>query len=357
MGCAPSMNNDEREAQERSKALDKQLKEDAERAAKDVKLLLLGAGESGKSTILKQMKIIHMDGYSREDFEQYREVVYSNTIQSLATIIRAMETLGIPLAGSTPRERDAALVLDKIARMADTEPFESELLDAMKRLWKDAGVQSCFNRSNEYQLNDSAKYFLDKLDEIGQPNYLPSTQDILRTRVKTTGIVEINFSFKDLNFRVFDVGGQRSERKKWIHCFEDVTAIIFIVALSEYDQVLVEDETTNRMHESLRLFDSICNNKWFVNTSIILFLNKKDLFEEKIARSSLRKCFPDFMGKDEYTEASEYIQAQFVAQNKSEQKEIYCHLTCATDTQNVQFVFDAVTDVIITNNLRASGLY
>jgi guanine nucleotide-binding protein G(o) subunit alpha len=189
--------------------------------------------------------------------------------------------------------------------MADTEPFESELLDAMKKLWNDNGVQQCFNRSNEYQLNDSAKYFLDKLDEIGSPQYLPSTQDILRTRVKTTGIVEINFTFKDLNFRVFDVGGQRSERKKWIHCFEDVTAIIFIVALSEYDQVkfrknffqknkilffevLVEDETTNRMHESLRLFDSICNNKWFVNTSIILFLNKKDLFAEKITRSSLR---------------------------------------------------------------------
>ena len=109
----------------------------------------------------------------------------------------------------------------------------------MKRLWTDSGVQLCFNRSNEYQLNDSAKYFLDKLDEIGSSSYLPSTQDILRTRVKTTGIVEINFSFKDLNFRVFDVGGQRSERKKWIHCFEDVTAIIFIVALSEYDQVII----------------------------------------------------------------------------------------------------------------------
>ena len=104
-----------------------------------------------------------------------------------------------------------------------------------------------------------------------------------------------------------------------------------------FNKVLVEDETTNRMHESLRLFDSICNNKWFVNTSIILFLNKKDLFAEKIPRSSLRftcfcsfgllticiqcrKCFPEYQGKDEYTEASEYIQAQFVAQNKSEQK-------------------------------------
>ena len=122
-------------------------------------------------------------------------------------------------------------------------------------------------------------------------------------------------------FRLFDVGGQRSERKKWIHCFEDVTAIIFCVAMSEYDQVLHEDETTvkicmqfwlaylveilpiwiffslqNRMQESLKLFDSICNNKWFGDTSIILFLNKKDLFEEKILRSPLTICFPEYTG-------------------------------------------------------------
>ena len=271
MGCTSSLNTEDREAQERSKALDKQLKEDAERAAKDVKLLLLGAGESGKSTILKQMKIIHMDGYSKEDFEQYREVVYSNTIQSLATIIRAMETLNIPF-GDSMRERDAGMVLDKISRMADTEPFEADLLEAMKRLWNDAGVQNCFNRSNEYQLNDSAKYFLDKLDEIGMPNYLPSTQDILRTRVKTTGIVEINFSFKDLNFRVFDVGGQRSERKKWIHCFEDVTAIIFIVALSEYDQVIHLSISTFHLYKTLRTIKRVNSGVIIMFYNLLIYL-------------------------------------------------------------------------------------
>merc|ERR1712176_1141566 len=161
--------------------------------------------------------------------------------------------------------------------------------------------------------------------------------DILRTRVKTTGIVEVHFSFKDLNFKLFDAGGQRSERKKWIHCFED--------------------ETTNRMQESLKLFDSICNNKWFGDTSIILFLNKKDLFEEKILRSALTICFNEYAGAQEYGEAAAYIQARFEAKNKSTTKEIYCHMTCATDTQNVQFVFDAVTDVIIANNLRGCGLY
>ncbi|KAJ8984312.1 hypothetical protein NQ317_012283 [Molorchus minor] len=237
---------------------------------------------------------------------------------------------------------DGKMVFDVIQRMEDTEPFSEELLSAMKRLWSDSGVQECFGRSNEYQLNDSAKYFLDDLDRLGAKDYQPTEQDILRTSE---------------NYGLFDVGGQRSERKKWIHCFEDVTAIIFCVAMSEYDQVLHEDETTNRMQESLKLFDSICNNKWFTDTSIILFLNKKDLFEEKIRKSPLTICFPEYAGAQEYGEAAAYIQAQFEAKNKSTTKEIYCHMTCATDTHNIQFVFDAVTDVIIANNLRNCGLY
>ena len=157
--------------------------------------------------------------------------------------------------------------------------------------------QHCFSRSREYQLNDSAAYYLNQLDRIASPHYVPSQQDVLRTRVKTTGIIETQFNFKGLHFKMFDVGGQRSERKKWIHCFEGVTAIIFCVALSGYDLVLAEDEEMNRMMESMKLFDSICNNKWFVETSIILFLNKKDLFEEKIRHSPLTICFPEYKGK------------------------------------------------------------
>jgi hypothetical protein len=107
MGCTNSSEED-KEAQMRSKNLDKQLKEDAERASKDVKLLLLGAGECGKSTILKQMKIINMDGYGKEDFEQYKEVIYSNTVQSLGSIVKAMEQLSIPYSDPN-RMRDGQL--------------------------------------------------------------------------------------------------------------------------------------------------------------------------------------------------------------------------------------------------------
>ncbi|XP_026570206.1 guanine nucleotide-binding protein G(o) subunit alpha isoform X2 [Pseudonaja textilis] len=358
MGC--TLSAEERAALERSKAIEKNLKEDGISAAKDVKLLLLGAGESGKSTIVKQMKIIHEDGFSGEDVKQYKPVIYSNTIQSLAAIVRAMDTLGVEYGDKERRTLDSSQTFF-IAGWADPgvgfKFLTTELLSAMMRLWSDTGLQECFNRSREYQLNDSAQYYLDCLDRIGAADYQPTEQDILRTRVKTTGIVETHFTFKNLHFRLFDVGGQRSERKKWIHCFEDVTAIIFCVALSGYDQVLHEDETTNRMHESLKLFDSICNNKWFTDTSIILFLNKKDIFEEKIKKSPLIICFPDYTGPSNFPDAVTYIQTQYESKNKSSNKEIYTHITCATDTNNIQFVFDAVTDVIIANNLRGCGLY
>lgn len=113
----------------------------------------------------------------------------------------------------------------------------------------------------------------------------------------------------------------------------------------------------SRMAESLRLFDSICNNNWFTNTSLILFLNKKDLLAEKIKRIPLTVCFPDYKGQNTYEEAAVYVQRQFEDLNRNkETKEIYSHFTCATDTSNIQFVFDAVTDVIIQNNLKYIGL-
>uniref|UniRef100_A0A665THZ8 Guanine nucleotide-binding protein G(i) subunit alpha-2 n=1 Tax=Echeneis naucrates TaxID=173247 RepID=A0A665THZ8_ECHNA len=356
MGCTVSA--EDKAAAERSKMIDKNLREDGEKAAREVKLLLLGAGESGKSTIVKQMKIIHEDGYSEDECKQYRAVVYSNTIQSIMAIVKAMASLKIDY--SNPARMDDAHQLFSLSVAAEEQGvFPDDLANVIRRLWGDSGIQSCFARAREYQLNDSAAYYLNDLERIAKTDYIPSQQDVLRTRVKTTGIVETHFTFKELHFKMFDVGGQRSERKKWIHCFEGVTAIIFCVALSAYDLVLAEDEEMNRMHESMKLFDSICNNKWFTETSIILFLNKKDLFEEKITRSPLTICFPEYTGMaNKFDEAASYIQTKFEDLNKKKDtKEIYTHFTCATDTKNVQFVFDAVTDVIIKNNLKDCGLF
>ena len=112
----------------------------------------------------------------------------------------------------------------------------------------------------------------------------------------TTGIIETRFDMGNLSIHMFDVGGQRSERKKWIHCFEAVTCIIFCVALSEYDQVLLEVNSINRMEESLTLFGSIVNSAWFTRTSIVLFLNKIDIFRRKLLQVPLERYYPDYEG-------------------------------------------------------------
>ncbi|RKP01345.1 hypothetical protein CXG81DRAFT_12092 [Caulochytrium protostelioides] len=352
-GCASVDDQDGKRAND---AIESQLKKDRKALRNEVKMLLLGAGESGKSTILKQMKLINDTGYSEEEREAFREIVFSNIVQSMRIILEAMGVMGIALEHPDANGVHRSIVLD-LPPQLEADVLPSDVAAAIRALWKDAGVQACAARSREYQLNDSARYYFDDLERIADAAYVPTDQDVLRSRVKTTGITESTFHVGDLVYKMYDVGGQRSERKKWIHCFEDVTAIIFMVAISEYDQVLVEDETVNRMQEALTLFDSICNSRWFVKTSIILFLNKIDLFRTKLPLSPLSKYFPDYTGPDDsYDEACEYVMNRFVSLNQSDQKQVYSHFTCATDTTQIRFVMAAINDIIIQANLRESGL-
>ena len=198
-----------------------------------------------------------------------------------------------------------------------------------------------------------ASSFFDEAKRIASPDYIPNVNDVLRARTKTTGIYESRFTMGQLSIQyatpsplfgpndtyrrhsMFDVGGQRSERKKWIHCFENVTSIIFCVALSEYDQVLLENSnqvgfpclsyrralltggSKNRMMESLVLFDSVVNSRWFMRTSIILFLNKVDLFRQKLPRSPLSNYFPDYSGGNDVNRAAKYLLWRFNQVNRA----------------------------------------
>ncbi|KAG9286883.1 hypothetical protein G9A89_012433 [Geosiphon pyriformis] len=352
MGCC--MSQEEKDGKRKNDEIENQLRRDRLSMRNEVKMLLLGAGESGKSTILKQMKLIHDGGYSPEERESFKEIIFSNTVQSMRVILDAMDNMSLSLRNES-NQRYANIIMN-LPNQIEGDNLPPDVSTAIKCLWADQAVQDCFRRSREYQLNDSAKYYFDSIDRIARPEYLPTDQDVLRSRVKTTGITETTFLIGELTYRMFDVGGQRSERKKWIHCFENVTAIVFLVAISEYDQLLLEDETVNRMQEALTLFDSICNSRWFVKTSIILFLNKIDRFKEKLQISPMEKYFPDFEGGSNYEAACEYILNRFVALNQSDVKQIYTHFTCATDTQQIKFVMAAVNDIIIQTNLRDCGL-
>jgi GTPase SAR1 family protein len=351
MGCTVSQ--EDRDAFDRNKQIERELKANKDHQKKEIKVLLLGAGESGKSTVVKQMKIIHENGFSTEECLACRELIYGNVVYSMQSIVANLGTLKIEVS---PELEEYAKRLHVRGKPVEIKGLPEHIADAISVLWASKPVQEAYQRSKEFQLNDSARYYFDSLDRLRALEYVPTEQDVLRSRVKTTGIVETQFWYKQLHFRMFDVGGQRSERKKWIHCFENVTAIIFCAALSDYDLKLLEDETMNRMHESLQLFESICNSKWFEHTSIILFLNKTDLFREKVATSSLTVCFPEYSGPNDFDQAARYILFKFCELNRSGSKTIYHHLTCATDTDVIKNVFDDVTNIIIHDNLRTLGL-
>jgi len=343
--CAGGDNNPEVEKQ--NAEINKYLRDEKRKLDKEVKLLLLGAGESGKSTIAKQMKIIHLEGFTTEEKLSYKNIIYNNIIGSMKTLITAAQNFGY-----TINRQDLA----DTVKGAEVSTFTPDLTDTIKALWKDEGIQQAFARQSEFQLNDSASYYFENLDRIGAKEYVPNEQDVLRSRAKTTGIIETEFVIQKTKFRLVDVGGQRSERKKWMHCFQDVTAVIFCVALSEFDLKLYEDDTTNRMHESLKLFREICNSKWFTDTAVILFLNKKDLFADKIARIDLTVAFPEYTGGKVFDSAVSFVKDKFLAANENPKKHIYTHVTCATDTDNITVVFNAVKDIILQQILSDTGL-
>ncbi|KIP03061.1 hypothetical protein PHLGIDRAFT_78174 [Phlebiopsis gigantea 11061_1 CR5-6] len=348
------VSNQDREAQQRSQEIDRQIEEDSRKFKKECKILLLGSGESGKSTIVKQMKIIHQNGYNDTELLGFRPTIYKNLLESAHHILLAARKIGLDFRNPVNRE-NADRIMDYEVEASSTFYFSEEMAKAIYQLWKDPVIPEIMDHSSEFYLMDSASYFFSEALRIGTPDFKPTETDVLRCRAKSTGITETRFTLGPLSIHMFDVGGQRSERKKWIHCFESVTSIIFCTALSEYDQVLLEERNQNRMAESLVLFDSVINSRWFLRTSIILFLNKIDVFKNKLPKVPLERYFPEYTGGADINKAAKYILWRFMQANRA-RLSVYPHLTQATDTSNIRLVFAAVKETILQNALRDSGI-
>ncbi|KAF9692878.1 hypothetical protein EKO04_009128 [Ascochyta lentis] len=334
--------------------IEKNLRMDRKKAEREVKLLLLGAGESGKSTVLKQMRIINAGGFGKHERQTWRATIFNNLVSAFQTIYAAMQE------DDTDFEDEECIRYSEMVNSAPDigteEPMPEDFLYAFNSLWADKGVQLTILKGNQYALHDNLSYFFQDIERLFMKDFLPTDQDILRTRLRTTGISETIFELGNLTYKMVDVGGQRSERKKWIHVFDNVQVVLFLVAISGYDHVLVEDRNGNQMHEALMLFESISNSKYFEKSALILFLNKMDLFREKVGSgmSPIVKVFPDYTGGPNDVEAGqEFFANKFRNLVRQPKKEVYVHYTNATDTDLLKKTMASVQDMIVQRNLNA----
>ncbi|XP_070212037.1 guanine nucleotide-binding protein subunit alpha-11-like isoform X2 [Littorina saxatilis] len=388
-----AMNKGGRAALARSKSIDHQIDEDRERMQKEVQLLILGSAGAGKSTFIKQLRLHYGDRFPEQTRSQFTQYVLYNVTCALHIIMDQMELMGIKYdnqqnqqKAAELREKHPRISLDTILRRYKEEEDRCQkicpsmsradvrhrltLLDVyvphvadvtlLQQLWTDCGVQCCYARRLKFPrktLTPTYEYFLENVDRILTTDYVPAIQDILHIRWPTLGMQEHVFTMDHLLFKVIDVAGQKSLRKKWIHFFEGVTAVLFFVALSGYDEAVEEEPSMNMMQDSLQAFHEVSHNHFLEKTDFILFLNKKDIFVNHIQVTGLTKCFPHYKGPPHSAEDSlRFIKDQFI-QHKPGHKQMYTHLTCAVDVPHMRDVLTSVMDKIVDINVKRSQLH
>jgi guanine nucleotide-binding protein G(i) subunit alpha len=249
------------------------------------KVLILGASESGKSTLLTALKLcLKQQHYTEEERLCYCGRIRSNVIHGARAVLEAMERFEIPLEIDTNKHHVQTILA----------PLSNDTGLAIRSLWLDAGFQDAFRQRQKYQLPDNFQYYATNVERFMSSDYVPTDEDILRSSVTATGITESSLSYNDLGYRVIDVGGTRAERKKWIHVLNDVLTVIFTIDAHNYAKLLAEDERVNRMQEQLALFNSIMNSRRFEKSSFIIVFTKIDMLEEWLLKTPVRKYLLDY---------------------------------------------------------------
>ncbi|KAL5144778.1 Guanine nucleotide-binding protein alpha-1 subunit [Glycine soja] len=337
---------------------------DAEENAQDAEIerrikLETKAEKHIQKLLLLGIKLLFQTGFDEAELKSYIPVIHANVYQAIKVLHDGSKELAQNDVDSSKyvishENQNIGEKLSEIGARLDYPCFTKELAQEIERLWEDAAIQETCARGNELQVPDCAHYFMENLERLSDANYVPTKEDVLYARVRTTGVVEIQFSPVGENkrsgevYRLFDVGGQRNERRKWIHLFEGVTAVIFCAAISGYDQTLYEDENKNRMMETKELFE------WVL---------KQPCFEVPL---NVCEWFKDYQpvstGKQEIEHAYEFVKKKFeelyfqsTAPDRVD-RVFKIYRTTALDQKLVKKTFKLVDETLRRRNLFEAGL-
>ncbi|KAH6570658.1 hypothetical protein BASA62_004236 [Batrachochytrium salamandrivorans] len=350
---------------QRSKEIDAMLHQEREMMKKyhDPKILLLGSGDSGKSTFVKQLRILHGGGYMEDERKSFRPVILENIRDAVVSLIYAAKENEVAIESENTKAAIAAIFDHyRIGKDAlSIFKLNSRLANSIFTVWDDANMQRVYSErghlENVVMIPDNTQYFLPLVAKFADMSYIPSNDDILHTRSMTTSISETNFEIESIKYRFFDVGGQQKYRKQWTPYFDTVDSILFIASVASYDQVLLEDTSTSRMVDAIELFGEIAHNVLLRHIPLTLFLNKKDLFESKIAYSDVVRHFPEFKGTPgNVKHAARFFQKQFESACMDQNKQVYIHFTCCTDTETMDIIVVTVIQAMLKKEFQDIGM-
>jgi len=299
--------------------------------------------------MFRQIRFILGQQFTSDEVRSCRDAIFENI---LVTTREAVKTV-LKLEKSFEKEESgkfASEILETLHEETITE-FEKNyknLYENIIALWKEPIINQLLSERAFYYY-DGAQHFCksDTLSRIPPSSeYSPSYEDTLYSRIKTIGIVEVKFEFEGTQFTVTDVGGQRAERKKWNAVLENTTAILYVASLSEFDQNCYEDGITNRMLESIELFDQSINGNLLKNATVCLLLNKKDLFQEKIKKKDLSILFQDYTGGNDEKAAIEFIITKYKAVNKFSLDRLHIFTTSAVNKDEFSNTFDQIKKLL-----------
>ncbi|XP_056443321.1 LOW QUALITY PROTEIN: guanine nucleotide binding protein (G protein) alpha v1 [Gadus chalcogrammus] len=315
-----------------STRIDQDLYQSAIREMNVVKILLLGeSDDSGKSTLVKQLKIIHSNGFSKEELSSFKPTMLDNLLTSMKSVLRWMGELRINLSssrnevnadrsdGSTPPRSSSpseatpsrpsspsgatpARFFESMRRIAGPAPTETDLLRPRGPAPTETQLRVCgvsprapgvWRGAQVWGVGPSCVAWAPGVWRGPQvcgvgPRVMCNRvmwNRVMWNRVMWNRVMCNRVMWnRVMLFRLYEVGGLRTERGPWLGCSQEVRALLFVASLSGYDMTLGEEPNLDRLQESLKLFSSVCNNV-LKGESLILFLNKFELFQHKILHS------------------------------------------------------------------------
>jgi len=212
----------------RTKEIDKDLKLFKDEEHQVIKMLLLGTGASGKSTVRKQLVIIHYGGFSVDERQNFKQILHRNVLQCIKMLVNYCKRNNVKLRKQYKTDIEQFSKIDVLSAHLTPEMAQRILL-----LWETKAIQKAYAKRSEIALPDCCAYLIKHMDRISQFDYVPTNDDVIQARQRTTGIQETKFQLDRFMINLVDMGGQRSERRKWMHCFQDVTALLYCIALNE----------------------------------------------------------------------------------------------------------------------------